>query len=91
MKGLFVADSQARQKRAGGLDILRIIGEQEEFPGRTVFGQDLSAPVIDPAPQPGKRKPAKTVVLGEISPTGPVHELEVGQAEMEKAEDCENQ
>ena len=39
------------QKKPGGVEILRLVGKQQQFPARNIFGEDLAAAIVDPTPR----------------------------------------
>ena len=55
------------------------------------FGQYLATAIVDPTARPGEREAAEAVVFSEVPPLSPVHELEISEAEVKKAECGEDQ
>jgi hypothetical protein len=82
-KGLYTGHAGLGKKKPGGVEVLRLVGN--------IFGQNLATAIVDPTPRSWKRETAEAIVLSKVSPLGPVHELEVNEAQMEEAESSEDQ
>jgi hypothetical protein len=87
----YVGHAGLRQKEPGGIEIFRLVGEEQQFPARNIFSQNRATAIVDPTPRPWEWETAEAIVLGEVSPLGAVHELEVNEAQMEEAESGEDQ
>jgi len=90
-KGSYVGHAGLGQKKPGGVEVLCLVGEKQQFPARNIFCQNLATAIVDPTPRSWKRETAEAIVLSKVSPLGPVHELEVREAQMKEAESSEDQ
>jgi len=87
----YVGHAGLGQKESGGIEIFRLVWEEQQFPTRNIFSQNRATAIVDPTPRPWERETAEAIVLCKVSPLGTVHELEVNEAQMEETESCEDQ
>jgi len=82
-----IGDAETGDKEQGFIEISGLIGEEEEVPCWQIVREDVTASIIDPSPNSGQGETTEPVVLRHPPPVGAFHELELGNPEVEAAED----
>jgi len=50
-EGWYVGYAGLGQEKPGGVEVLRIVGEEKQFPAWNIFGQNVATAIVDPTPR----------------------------------------
>jgi len=90
-KILALDDALLGQKFYGSIEILRLIGKNQNLPRRCIVSQYHSPAVKDPSSWSNNRNSPQSIVLCKPAPFFSLDDLEMCQFQVEQSQDSKNQ
>ena len=84
-------DALVGQEGNGSIQILCFVGKHEDLPGGGVVSQDDPLAIEDPSPWSDNWNSPQAIVLSQTAPLITLDDLEMGQFQVQEAENAKDQ